>query len=56
VVDAKFGVSLQLGFAVFQMPSSSNNKDIVWNFDASINRLVDIPAICNDWTKHASNV
>ncbi|GJN22411.1 hypothetical protein PR202_gb09969 [Eleusine coracana subsp. coracana] len=42
--------------AASRMPFSSNNKDIVWNFDASINCLVDIPAICNDWTKHANNV
>jgi hypothetical protein len=56
VVDTKFGVFLQLGFAIFQMPFSSNNKDITWNFDASINRLVDIPAICHDRTKHANNI
>jgi hypothetical protein len=56
MVDAKFGVSLQLRFSIFQMPSSSNNKDIIWNFDASINHLVDISAICNDRTKHASDV
>ncbi|GJM86984.1 hypothetical protein PR202_ga02893 [Eleusine coracana subsp. coracana] len=42
--------------AASRMPFSSNNKDIIWYFDASINCLVDIPAICNDWTKHASSI
>jgi hypothetical protein len=56
LVDAKFSVSNQLRFAAFQMPCDSRNKDILWNFDAPTNRLVDIPAFCNDWTKHASNI
>jgi hypothetical protein len=45
MVNTKFGVCLQLRFAVFQMPFSSSSKDITWNFDASINRLVDIMPI-----------
>ena len=56
MVDAKFSVSFQLGISDFQMQFNSISEDIIWSFDDPINRLADIPAFCNDWTKHANNV
>lgn len=55
-MDAKFSISFQFGFAVFQVSFNSSNKDVIWHVNDSLDCLVDIPASHNDWIKHANNV